>query len=189
MKIRPLQDRVIVQRMDEEETTKGGIIIPDTCEGKASGRQESSPSGKGKVGDDGKVTPLDVKAGDKILFGKYCGYRSEDRGRRLHHHARGRHPRRGGRQVKHKIHQEVAREMPAKMVKFSQEARDKVSARSQPAGRRGNRDAWAPRGATSYLEKSFGGPNVTKDGVTVAKEMEARGQVREHGRADGEGSR
>ncbi len=72
MKIRPLQDRVIVQRMDEEETTKGGIIIPDTAKEKP---QEGKviAVGKGKVGDDGKVTPLDVKAGDKILFGKYAG--------------------------------------------------------------------------------------------------------------------
>ena len=72
MKIRPLQDRVIVQRMDEEETTKGGIIIPDSAKEKP---QEGKVKavGKGKVGDDGKVTPLDVKAGDKILFGKYAG--------------------------------------------------------------------------------------------------------------------
>ncbi len=72
MKIRPLQDRVIVQRMDEEETTKGGIIIPDTAKEKP---QEGKviAVGKGKVGDNGKVTPLDVKAGNKILFGKYAG--------------------------------------------------------------------------------------------------------------------
>ncbi len=72
MKIRPLQDRVIVQRMDEEETTKGGIIIPDTAKEKP---QEGKviAVGKGKVGDDGAVRPLDVKAGDKILFGKYAG--------------------------------------------------------------------------------------------------------------------
>ena len=72
MKIRPLQDRVIVQRVQEEEKTKGGIIIPDTAKEKP---QEGKvvAVGKGKVGDDGKVTPLDVKAGDRILFGKYSG--------------------------------------------------------------------------------------------------------------------
>ena len=72
MKIRPLQDRVIVQRVDEEETTKGGIIIPDTAKEKP---QEGKiiAVGKGKVNDDGKVMPLDVKVGDKILFGKYAG--------------------------------------------------------------------------------------------------------------------
>ena len=72
MKIRPLQDRVIVQRVQEEERTKGGIIIPDTAKEKP---QEGKvvAVGKGKVNDDGKVTPLDVKVGDRILFGKYSG--------------------------------------------------------------------------------------------------------------------
>ncbi len=72
MKIRPLQDRVIVERIEEEERTKGGIIIPDTAKEKP---QEGKiiAVGKGKVSDDGKVLPLSVKAGDKILFGKYSG--------------------------------------------------------------------------------------------------------------------
>ena len=72
MKIRPLQDRVIVQRVQEEERTKGGIIIPDTAKEKP---QEGKivAVGKGKANDDGKVTPLDVKVGDRILFGKYSG--------------------------------------------------------------------------------------------------------------------
>jgi len=72
MKIRPLQDRVIVKRIAEEEKTKGGIIIPDTAKEKP---QEGKvvAVGKGKVNDDGKLTALDVKVGDKILFGKYSG--------------------------------------------------------------------------------------------------------------------
>jgi chaperonin GroES len=72
MKIRPLQDRVIVKRLEEEDKTKGGIIIPDTAKEKP---QEGKviAVGKGKVTEDGKVIPLDVKAGDKILFGKYSG--------------------------------------------------------------------------------------------------------------------
>ena len=72
MKIRPLQDRVIVKRVDEESTSAGGIIIPDTAKEKP---QEGKvvAVGKGKVNDDGKVSPLDVKSGDKILFGKYAG--------------------------------------------------------------------------------------------------------------------
>ena len=71
IKIRPLHDRVIVKRIAEEETTKGGIIIPDTAKEKP---QEGKviAVGQGKH-DDGKVVPLDVKAGDKILFGKYAG--------------------------------------------------------------------------------------------------------------------
>jgi chaperonin GroES len=72
MKIRPLQDRVIVKRVVEEEKTSGGIIIPDTAKEKP---QEGKivAVGKGKIGDDGKLTPMDVKVGDRILFGKYSG--------------------------------------------------------------------------------------------------------------------
>jgi len=72
MKIRPLHDRVIVKRVEEEETTKGGIIIPDTAKEKpVEGKVVAV--GDGKVTDDGKKIPLEVKAGDKILFGKYAG--------------------------------------------------------------------------------------------------------------------
>jgi len=72
MKIRPLHDRILVERMEEKEVRKGGIIIPDTAKEKP---QEGKviAAGNGKVGDDGKRQPLDVKAGDRILFGKYSG--------------------------------------------------------------------------------------------------------------------
>lgn len=72
MKIRPLQDRVIIKRIEEEEKTKGGIIIPDTAKEKP---QEGKvvAVGKGKANEDGKITPLDVKVNDRILFGKYSG--------------------------------------------------------------------------------------------------------------------
>jgi chaperonin GroES len=72
MKIRPLQDRILVQRVEEETTTKGGIIIPDTAKEKPV-EGKVMAVGKGRVGDDGKVIPLDVKKGDRILFGKYGG--------------------------------------------------------------------------------------------------------------------
>jgi chaperonin GroES len=72
MKIRPLQDRILVKRIDEEEKTKGGIIIPDTAKEKPS-EGKVVAVGKGKVSDDGKLTPLDVKKGDRILFSKYSG--------------------------------------------------------------------------------------------------------------------
>ncbi len=72
MKLRPLQDRILVQRVEEEQTTKGGIIIPDTAKEKpAEGKVVAV--GNGKVGDDGKRIPLEVKKGDRILFGKYSG--------------------------------------------------------------------------------------------------------------------
>jgi chaperonin GroES len=72
MKIRPLQDRILVKRIDGEEKTKGGIIIPDSAKEKP---QEGKviAVGNGKIGDDGKIQPLDVKKGDKLLFSKYAG--------------------------------------------------------------------------------------------------------------------
>jgi chaperonin GroES len=72
MKIRPLQDRVIVKRVEEEEKTKGGIIIPDTAKEKPM-EGKVIAVGKGKLLEDGEVHALDVKAGDRVLFGKYSG--------------------------------------------------------------------------------------------------------------------
>ncbi len=72
MKLRPLQDRILVQRVEEETTTKGGIIIPDTAKEKPA-EGKVSAVGNGKVGDDGKRVPLEVKKGDRVLFGKYAG--------------------------------------------------------------------------------------------------------------------
>ena len=72
MKIRPLQDRILVRRLEEEEKTKGGIIIPDTAKEKPQEAQVMAV-GTGKVAEDGTVTPLDVKVGDRILLGKYSG--------------------------------------------------------------------------------------------------------------------
>jgi chaperonin GroES len=70
--VRPLHDRVLVRRVDEETKTAGGIIIPDTAKEKPQ-RGEIVATGKGRVTEDGKVTPLDVKVGDQVLFGKYSG--------------------------------------------------------------------------------------------------------------------
>ena len=72
MKIRPLHDRVIVKREDEERKSPGGIVIPDTAAEKPI-RGKIIAVGKGKILEDGKVRPLDLKVGDKILFGKYGG--------------------------------------------------------------------------------------------------------------------
>ncbi len=72
MKIRPLYDRLIVRRVAEEEKTKGGIIIPDTAKDKPT-EGEVVAAGKGRLLEDGKVIPMDVKQGDRILFGKYAG--------------------------------------------------------------------------------------------------------------------
>jgi chaperonin GroES len=72
MKIRPLHDRILVKREEEKEVKKGGIIIPDTAKEKPQEGKVVAVGG-GKVNEDGKKIPLDVKAGDKILFGKYSG--------------------------------------------------------------------------------------------------------------------
>ena len=72
MKFRPLQDRILIKRIDKEEKTSGGIIIPDTAKEKPQ-EGEVVAVGNGKRLDDGKVQPVDVKKGDRILFGKYSG--------------------------------------------------------------------------------------------------------------------
>jgi chaperonin GroES len=72
MKVRPLQDRVIVKRIAEEEKSRGGIIIPDTAKEKP-GEGEVIAVGSGKADEKGKIRPLDVKKGDRVLFGKYSG--------------------------------------------------------------------------------------------------------------------
>ena len=72
MKIRPLQDRVIVKRIEEEEKSKGGIIIPDTAKEKPQ-EGEIVAVGKGKMTEEGKLLPMDVKPGDRILYGKWTG--------------------------------------------------------------------------------------------------------------------
>jgi chaperonin GroES len=71
-KLTPLHDRIVVRRIEESETTRGGIIIPDSAKDKPQ-EGEVIAVGKGKSNDEGKVFPLDVKAGDRILFGKYSG--------------------------------------------------------------------------------------------------------------------
>jgi len=72
MKIRPLHDRVIVRRVEEERTTAGGIVIPDSAAEKPS-QGEIVAAGNGKITESGELRPLDVKTGDRVLFGKYAG--------------------------------------------------------------------------------------------------------------------
>jgi len=72
MKIRPLYDRIVVKRIEEQETVRGGIIIPDSAKEKPQ-EGEVVAVGQGKRLEDGKLVPLDVKVGDRILFGKYSG--------------------------------------------------------------------------------------------------------------------
>jgi chaperonin GroES len=82
MKIRPLHDRVIVKRIDEERKSAGGIVIPDTAAEKPD-QGEIVAVGKGKKDDNGKLIALDVKVGDKVLFGKYSGQTVKVKGEEL----------------------------------------------------------------------------------------------------------
>ncbi|HLH10074.1 MAG TPA: co-chaperone GroES [Terriglobales bacterium] len=72
VKLTPLHDRILVRRIEQEETTRGGIVIPDTAKDKPQ-EGEVIAIGKGKINEEGKVRPLDVKEGDRILFAKYAG--------------------------------------------------------------------------------------------------------------------
>ena len=72
LNVRPLHDRILVRRLDEAETTAGGIIIPDSAKEKPQ-RGEIVATGSGRVTEDGKILPLEVKSGDKVLFSKYAG--------------------------------------------------------------------------------------------------------------------
>jgi chaperonin GroES len=82
MKIRPLHDRVIVKRLEEERKTASGIVIPDTAAEKPD-QGEIVAVGHGKILEDGKVRPLEVKAGDRVLFGKYSGQTVKVQGEEL----------------------------------------------------------------------------------------------------------
>ncbi len=82
MKIRPLHDRVIVKRIEEERKSAGGIVIPDTAAEKPD-QGEIVAVGKGKKTDDGKLIPVDLKVGDKVLFGKYSGQTVKVKGEEL----------------------------------------------------------------------------------------------------------
>ena len=93
MKIRPLNDRILVVRVEEEKKTAGGIIIPDTAKEKPMRGRGDRRAAPGKVLEDGKVHQLEVKAGDRILFSKYAGHRGQDRRRGAPDPARGRRPR------------------------------------------------------------------------------------------------
>lgn len=73
LKIRPLHDRVVIERIEEERTSAGGIVIPDTASNEKPTRGKVVAIGKGSISKDDKIRPLDVKVGDKVLFGKYTG--------------------------------------------------------------------------------------------------------------------
>src|SRR6266511_3883798 len=141
MKIRPLYDRILVKRVEDKETRRGGIIIPDTAKEKPM-EAEVVAVGKGKVNEDGKQFPLDVKKGDRILIGKYAGteIKIDD-----------------GEEARQRILHGVNKLADAVKVTLG------------------------PRGRNVVIEKKFGSPTITKDGVTVAKEIELKDELENAG--------
>ena len=181
MKFRPLHDRVVVRRLEGEEKTKGGIIIPDTAKEKP---QEGEVIAVGPGGRDeaGKLTPLDVKKGDKVLFGKWSRHRSQDRWpgapdhEGIRHHGRGRliaasSSARFRRLFRPCTGQEYLDTHGSQRRTFSSDAREKML-RGVDILANAVKVTLGPKGRNVMLDKSFGAPRITKDGVTVAKEIE-----------------
>ena len=182
MKFRPLHDRVVVRRVEEEQKTKGGIIIPDTAKEKPM-QGEVLAVGPGARDEKGELIPLDVKAGDRILFGKWSGTEVKIDGEELlimkESDIMGvierRRRRAEGRLTASSVSESRSRRsstMAAKDVKFRHRrprARCCAASRSWPTR---CKVTLGPKGRNVVLEKSFGAPRITKDGVTVAKEIE-----------------
>ncbi|KAG5722743.1 Heat shock protein 60, partial [Termitomyces sp. T112] len=142
MSFRPLHDRVLVRRVEAEEKTAGGIIIPDSAKEKpAEGIIVSV--GTGARNEAGVVTPLEVKAGDRVLFGKWSGTEAKE-------------------QI-----------MAAKDVKFGRDVRERIL-KGVDTLADAVKVTLGPKGRNVVIEKSFGAPRITKDGVSVAKEIELK---------------
>src|SRR5437588_703412 len=128
-KFTPLHDRILVRRVEEADTTRGGIIIPDSAKDKPQ-EGEVISAGKGKISEEGKVRPLDVREGDRILFGKYSG------------------------------------------TEIKIDGEDFIIMRGVNLLADAVKVTLGPKGRNVVIEKKFGSPTITKDGVTVAKEIE-----------------
>ncbi len=180
MKFRPLHDRVVVRRIEGEDKTKGGIIIPDTVKEKPQ-EGEVVAVGPGGRDENGKITPTELKPGERVLFGKWSRHGSQDRRRGTPDHEgdrrHGRDRRRASRQEESRLKQhplsriEGTPPMPAKDVRFSSDARDRLL-RGVDILNNAVKVTLGPKGRNVILDKSYGAPRITKDGVTVAKEIE-----------------
>ena len=174
MKLRPLHDRVIVKRLEEERKSAGGIVIPDTAAEKPS-MGEVVYAGPGKTDDNGKLVPMGVKAGDKVLFGKYSGQEFKMDGPGPAAHARRRHHRhrRLTPLAIHQAHASGEQNMAAKDVRFGENVRNKMVIGVNILAN-AVKVTLGPKGRNVVLERSFGAPTITKDGVSVAKEIELK---------------
>src|ERR671939_112211 len=151
MNFRPLHDRVVVRRLTAEERTTGGIIIPDTAKEKPM-EGEVIAVGPGARNDQGQLVALDVKAGDRILFGKWSGTEVKLEGEEL-------------------LIMKESNIMAAKEVRLGGDARQRLL-RGVDILAEAVKVTLGPKGRNVVLDKSFGAPRVTKDGVTVAKDIE-----------------
>ena len=175
MKFRPLHDRVVVTRIDAEDKSAGGIIIPDTAQEKPS-QGEVIAVGPGGRDEAGKLIPIDLKVGDRVLFGKWSGTEVKIDGvgslimKRATSWACSNRtlPEEGrlGFRIKH-----WSTKMASKDVKFGVDARDRML-RGVDILANAVRVTLGPKGRNVVLDKSYGAPRITKDGVTVAKEIE-----------------
>ena len=181
MKFRPLHDRVVVRRIDEDEKTRGGIIIPDTAKEKPQ-QGEIVAVGPGALNEKGEVQALDVKPGDRVLFGKWSGTEVKIDGQELLimkesdilgvlEGAVAKKKERQGPPRPNHPNGRVRTAMAAKEVKFGQDARERML-HGVDVLANAVRVTLGPKGRNVVLEKSFGPPRITKDGVTVAKEIE-----------------
>src|ERR1700730_5301189 len=178
MKFRPLHDRVVVKRIDAEEKTAGGIIIPDTAKEKPS-QGEILAVGPGGRDESGKLIPIDLKVGDRVLFGKWSGTDVKIDGEEIlimkESDITGVIEEAGAkRKAASSPVQRTSRRkttMAAKEVKFSVDARDRMI-RGVDILNNAVKVTLGPKGRNGVLDKSFGAPRITKDGVTVAKEIE-----------------
>ena len=181
MKFRPLHDRVVVKRVAEEEKTKGGIIIPDTAKEKPK-EGEVIAVGPGARDENGKLVPLDVKAGDRILFGKWSGTEVKIDGEELLimkesdimgilevPPPRSARPPDRASQIQIDIQEGKTHGCQRRQVRG--DARERML-RGVDILADAVKVTLGPKGRNVVLDKSFGAPRITKDGVTVAKEIE-----------------
>src|SRR3954451_5159487 len=180
MKFRPLHDRVVVKRIDAEEKTAGGIIIPDSAKEKPS-QGEITAVGPGGRDEAGKLIPIDLKVGDRVLFGKWSGTEGKIDGEELlimkESDIMGvltdipAAKKKAAYAPSPSIISQGQANMASKEVKFGGEARDKML-RGVDILNNAVKVGLGPKGRNVVLDKSFGAPRITKDGVTVAKEIE-----------------
>ena len=183
MQFTPLHDRVLIRRIEGEEKTKGGLIVPDTAKEKPS-EGEVISVGEGARTESGELIPMAVKVGDRILFGKWSGSEVRIEGEDSPDHEGIRHPRHhpgrdGGSEgrlisARADLIHETQRErqtMAAKQLRFETDARDRML-KGVNALADAVRVTLGPKGRNVIIAKSWGAPRITKDGVTVAKEIE-----------------